>query len=527
LDQVADWPLRQLPSGYEPTHSTDKTMHPTDWIGKWADYQPNKVALRDGQTGEQITYGELDQQATLAARWLSTQLHLQCGDRLAVLADFSIHYVVLMVAAQKTGIILVPLNYRLSGREIDYLLSDSKPSALVVSGHYAHLTKAQPHALQVPHHILFEQVPALWLTQESVAPRPAALFPEQHPLFILYTSGTTGFPKGAIYTHQMAFWNSINTALRLDIQSQDHTLICMPPFHTGGWNVLLTPFLHHGASVTLLQKFDAVQVMELLEKESATLFMAVPTMLKMMAQAPGFHNAQLQSLRYLIVGGEPMPIPLIEKWHRKGVPVRQGFGMTEAGPNLFSLHQDDAIRKIGSIGKPNFYVETRIVAEDGQDVPTGEVGELLIRGPIVTPGYWQNPEATQKSFAGDWFCTGDLLRQDEEGYFYVVDRKKNMYISGGENVYPAEVEHFLRSYPDIAEVAIVSMPDEKWGEVGKAFVVLKPGTMASENDILAFCKGQLAKYKVPKYIQFINELPRNHTGKIDHRRLATTPGSQV
>jgi len=268
-----------------------------------------------------------------------------------------------------------------------------------------------------------------------------------------------------------------------------------------------------------MKKFEPEKVLWLLEEQQATIFMAVPTMLKMMADEPAFGQVRLEKMRYFIVGGEAMPIPLIERWHEKGVPIRQGFGMTEAGPNLFSLHQRDAIRKKGSIGTPNFYVETRLVNEDGQEVPTGETGELQIRGPVVTPGYWQKPEATASSFANGWFCSGDLLKKDEEGYYFVMDRKKNMFISGGENVYPAEVEHFLRTHPCVMDVAVIGVPHPKWGEVGKAFVVLREGTMASTNEILEFCTGKLAKFKIPKHIEFINELPKNHTGKIDRKRL--------
>ncbi len=420
---------------------------------------------------------------------------------------------------------LVPLNYRLSGRELDYLLSDSKPSAMLFAEKHQSLVAGQKHFEALEDRFALEAFQAMLASPHqkfNMDKEGVVAVPGGHPLFILYTSGTTGFPKGALYTHRMAFWNSVNTALRLNITSEDHTLVCMPPFHTGGWNVLLTPFLHHGASVSLLPKFEAEQVLEVLERKNITVFMAVPTMLKMIAQTPGFAEREMGCLRYLLVGGEPMPIPLIEQWHGKDIPIRQGFGMTEAGPNLFSLHQDDAIRKMGSIGKPNFYVEVKLVDTSGREVPVGETGELLIRGPVVTPGYWQNPEATARSFDQDWFFSGDLLRKDDEGFYYVLDRKKNMFISGGENVYPAEVEHFIRTYPDIAEVAVVAVPDEKWGEVGKAFVVLKAGTMATAEEIMAYCRTGLAKYKVPKHIAFLNELPKNPTGKIDHRKLAET-----
>ncbi|MCB0676793.1 MAG: AMP-binding protein, partial [Saprospiraceae bacterium] len=278
-----------------------------------------------------------------------------------------------------------------------------------------------------------------------------------------------------------------------------------------------TPFLHHGGYVCLLKKFDPEVVLSLLEKEQVTVFMGVPTMLKMIADVPAFEQADFSSLYYLIVGGEPMPVPLIEQWDAKGVPVRQGFGMTEVGPNLFSLHQRDALRKKGSIGRPNFYVLIRIVDPEGKEVPVDQPGELLLKGPMVTPGYWRNEVATAKTIVDGWFHSGDMLRQDAEGYLFVVDRIKNMYISGGENVYPAEIERVLVAHPAISEVAVIGVPDEKWGEVGKAFVV-KNGEL-TEEEVLAYCRQQLARFKVPKTIAFIESLPKNDTGKIDRRAL--------
>ncbi|MGB0523848.1 MAG: class I adenylate-forming enzyme family protein, partial [Flammeovirgaceae bacterium] len=265
-------------------------------------------------------------------------------------------------------------------------------------------------------------------------------------------------------------------------------------------------------------KFEANQVLELLESERATLFMAVPTMLKMMAEASQFHQVSLECMRYFIVGGEAMPIPLIEKWATKEIPIRQGFGMTEVGPNLTSLDEADAIRKKGSIGIPNFYVETKLVNEVGEEVGVNEIGELLVKGPMVTPGYWQNEEATTKAFQDGWFRTGDLLRRDEEGYLFVMDRLKNMFISGGENVYPAELEHFFRTHEAIVDVAIIGVAHPKWGEVGAAFIVTNDHDL-NEAVLKQFCEGKLARYKIPKHYVFLPELPKNPTGKIDKRAL--------
>jgi fatty-acyl-CoA synthase len=336
---------------------------------------------------------------------------------------------------------------------------------------------------------------------------------------ILYTAGTTGLSKGVIINHRMLFWNAVNTALRLDINSTDHTQGYAPFFHTGGWNVLFTPFLFHGASHTLLQSFDAETILRLMEKEKSTILFGVPTMLQMMSDLPYFKEADLSSCRYAIVGGAAMPIPLINIWHEKGIPIRQGFGLTEVGPNCFSLHQDHAIRKKGSIGFPNFYIEAKIVDDEGQECEVNEVGELWLRSPVVTPGYWRKEKETRESITDGFFHTGDLVRKDEEGFYFVVDRKKNMFISGGENVYPAEIEKFLYTNEAIKEVAVIGVPDEKWGEVGKAFVVLKEGFSMDGDEIINYCRGNLAKYKIPKYVQFLNEIPKTDAGKINKLKL--------
>jgi fatty-acyl-CoA synthase len=242
-------------------------------------------------------------------------------------------------------------------------------------------------------------------------------------------------------------------------------------------------------------------------------------MLKMMADTPVFEKIKLSRLRYLVVGGEAMPLPLIEQWHNKGVLIRQGYGLTEVGPNVTSLDHQDATRKKGSIGTLNFYYQAKEVDENFNTVAPGQPGELLLSGPCLTPAYWRNPEETEKAFHQGWFRTGDIVIKDKQGYYYVVDRIKNMYISGGENVYPAEVEHVLQSHPAVSDAAIVGVPDAKWGETGKAFIVLNENAKLSKEEIISYCIEKLAKYKVPKYVEFLDELPQNDAGKIDRKKL--------
>ena len=495
----------------------------TDWCAKWALYAPGKMAFREHETGRALTYARLNRAADALAWHLTQQWGLKKGDRVAVLADLCLEYVALFGAAQKTGIVLVPLNYRLTAPEIDFMLKNAAPKAVLVEPKYRHLLEGAAFSNKIPHRSDLAVVSGFMgveLSDMEGSPFPAVALREKDPVFILYTSGTTGFPKGALYTHQMLFWNSINTAMSLVINTESRALNFAPPFHTGCWNVLATPFLHHGGYTCILKKFDPAAVLELLQQERCTILFGVPTMLRMLADEPGFASAAFPALQYAIVGGEPMPLPLIEQWHAKGVLIRQGYGMTEVGPNLTSLHQDNAMRKRGSIGRPNFYVDIRIVDADGADCPPGQPGELLLRGPMVTPGYWRNPSATEKAFApGGWFRTGDLVRQDEDAYLYVVDRIKNMFISGGENVYPVEVERVLLGHEAVAEAAVVGIPDEKWGEVGRAFVVKKTGVVLEAPALLDFCRSQLAAYKVPKSVVFLDALPKNDAGKINRMGL--------
>ena len=495
-----------------------------DWIGKWATYSPDNLAIKNYDTGEAFTYRQLNQRAIQLANRLVHIYDIKPQDRVAVLAENGVEWIVLFAAAQKLNFTIVPLNYRLAASELNYLLENSKPKILITASKFQDLIEGANNYSKIEYTLSLEQLRDLYdpinATQTN---KEIILYPAQEDdnIFILYTSGTTGFPKGARYTHNMLFWNSINTALRLIINSESRTINVMPPFHTGGWNVLTTPFLHHGGFVGTLSKFDPETMLSLLDSEKMTLFMAVPTMLKMMADSPNFPEADLALLHYLIVGGEPMPVWLIDRWNAKGIPVRQGYGMTEVGPNLTSLHQRDAIRKKGSIGRPNFYVQHRIVNAEGKDQPKNIPGELLLKGPMVTPGYWQNEEATKKAIQDGWFYTGDMVKEDEEGYLFVVDRIKNMFISGGENVYPAEVERVLLKHPAIAEAAIIGMPDAKWGEVGWAYIVLHDNTQdeISEPELKAYCMEQLAKFKVPKSFNILPELPKNDTGKINRRAL--------
>jgi fatty-acyl-CoA synthase len=518
--------------GYE-KRTFDQTYQ-LDWLAQWAGYSPLCTALKDADSDVEWSYADLFYLSNRLAEKLRSGFGVGAGDRVAVLALNDLETVALFTAAQRIGAILVPINYRLAAREVEYIVSDAEPSLLVVQEQFAGLLtnsvgKFAQWAYEGKDSLksycrtelarfaetrgaeTLRLVERSWEVPFSGTPESAAM--------ILYTSGTTGRPKGALISNSMLHWNSINTTLRLNLSQSDVTVSFAPFFHTGGWNVLLTPFLHRGAKTVLMKKFEPESFLSLIEREGATIFFGVPTTLDMMHRSPHFAEADLSRVRYAIVGGEPMPIDLIRAWQHKGIPIRQGFGLTEFGPNCFSLNEEDSLRKIGSIGFPNFYIETKVVDERGRAVERGEIGELLLRGPVCSPGYWKNAKATSETIVDSWLHTGDLVRQDEEGYFYVSGRKKDMFISGGENVYPVEIEQVISGLPAVREVAVVGVADPRWGEVGRAFVALKSGQVISADELRAHCERNLAKFKVPKSFEIVPELPKGDSGKILKRAL--------
>lgn len=484
-----------------------------DWLKRWNQYSPKNVAIKDGDSGREITYSQLFEAANRGAEYLAQNHSIRRGDRVALLATNELESVFLFFALQRLGATLVPINFRLTKREVDHIIRDSEPSLIIAQEAFWPLIQDFSQGkLRLQGPASFSE--ALAAPSKTSVPFQAE---SEDAALLLYTSGTTGAPKGAVLSHRMLFWNSINTTLRLNISQNDATAIFLPFFHTGGWNVLTTPFLHRGAKVIFLKKFDADQILKVSADEKCTILFGVPTTMDMMARSPLFKTVDLSSMRYAIVGGEPMPVDLIRVWDQKKIPIRQGYGLTEFGPNVFSLNEDDAIRKIGSIGFPNFYIDIKVVDDQGRAVAQGEVGELILKGPMMMSGYWKNEKATSETIRDGWLYTGDLVRQDDEGYVYVVGRKKDMFISGGENVYPPEVEQVLRSMPQIREVAVIGVPDSKWGEVGKAFIVKDAEVSAEE--IRAHCAQNLAKFKIPKQIVFMTDLPKGDSGKILKRKL--------
>jgi fatty-acyl-CoA synthase len=329
----------------------------------------------------------------------------------------------------------------------------------------------------------------------------------------MYTSGTTGTPKGAILSHRKTFFNALNADIFYNLTSKDIMIVSRPMFHSGGLLVEAAPVLYKGGTLILRKRFRSHEILEAIQKYRVTLLEMAATVYQFILQECDLTQYDLSSIRCYFTGGERIPKVMLKEYYGKGITISQIFGQTEASTITF-LSPDDAILKIGSVGLPVFHGEVRIVDKTGKDASLGEVGEIIIKGPTLMSGYWNRPDLTAETIRDGWLFTGDLARMDEEGYIYIMDREKDMYVSGGENIYPAEIEKVLHTHPKIFDAGIVGVPDEKWGEVGKAFIVLKPGETMGNGEIFEFLKGKVAKYKIPKYAEYIEELPKTASGKI-------------
>jgi fatty-acyl-CoA synthase len=490
-------------------------MNTLDWIAKWADYTPDKIAVTSYDDQQSYTYAAIHNYANHLVNHLIS-INIQEGDRVAVIAEHGPFYLVLFSACQRLGAILTPLNYRLSQAEIKELIDDCRPSLLIYSK--AQETKINFALLNIPFYDVSELI-TIFKREEQPTFFIEKEIKENNPLFLFYTSGTTGTPKGVLYTNKMLFWNSLNTSMQLGITFKDSTINALPPYHTSGWNIFITPLLHKGAHIGMVQKFDAERVLYLLEEKKTTLFMALPTMLTMMQKTALFQKAKLHDLRYIISGGEMVSFELVSHWKtEKNIDIRPGYGLTEAGPSITSLHHEMVLLKPNSIGKPNFYLSIKIIDENGKWLKENEIGELCIQGDVITPGYWNNSVATRDKIKDGWLHTGDLVCSDAEGYLYLKGRKDDMYISGGENIYPQEIEFCIEKLRGIKEALVLPIKDQKWGSCSIAFVTCHNDLITSEK-VHDFLKANLAEYKHPKYIFILDEIPLTSLGKVSRKKL--------
>jgi len=488
-------------------------------LGEWLDQRerltPANVGLVDLATSTRYTYRELRLRAAALAARLHVDYAIQPGDRVTMLAANAPEYLDAFFACARLGAIFVPLNWRLTPPELATILTDCAPALLLHDTQYHPLAAAAVARLR-------DNAPPLLATTDFPG-ADAALAARAEPFhsddgeeiaLILYTSGTTGVPKGAMLSHRMITWNAVNTQISWGLRADDITPTFAPFFHAGGLNVLTTPLYHCGGTVVLPHDTSPAAILSAIQAERCTLVFAVPTVFQALMEHLAFATADLSSLRFCVTGGSSCPLPIIEGYAARGLVFRQGYGLTEVGVNCFSLAPADALRKAGSVGHPVFHSRARILDDDGRDLPDGAVGELALAGPHVCSGYWRRPDATAEAYRDGWWRTGDLARRDDDGYYFIAGRKKDLYISGGENVYPAEVEGWLATHPAIAEVVVIAQPDPKWGEVGLAVVVPRTPGALSEQAVLAHCDGALARYKIPRRVVFAASLPRNAMGKV-------------
>jgi fatty-acyl-CoA synthase len=494
-------------------------MAPDIGLGNWFLQRARRTPERKALTfeGETWTYASLlDKVDALAARLGAHGV--ERGARVAFLGFNQPTFLVAMFATARLGAIFVPLNFRLTGPELAFIINDAGVHTLIVDAHHQPVIDSARSELGTVACYFAPVASPGWLSLEGREPPITAgvhVDPDD-PALIMYTSGTTGQPKGAVLTHANLWWNNINAMLNVDFLESDVTLTAAPMFHIGGLNVFTLVTLQKGGEVVLQRSFDPGAALAALAKHRVTTMFGVPAMFLFMAQHPAFATTDLSSVRMLICGGAPCPLPLLKTYEARGVIVQQGYGLTETAPMVTFLAPEFATSKVGSSGRTPLFVEVKLVDAEGRVLTEpGAKGEVLVRGPNVMAGYWGRPDATAQAIdAEGWFRTGDIAYADSEGFITICDRVKDMIISGGENVYPAEVESVLFKHPSVADVAVIGVPDEQWGETVAAIVALKPNCVLSLDELRDFAATSLARYKLPRQLEFLNALPRGATGKI-------------
>ena len=503
---------------------TQQSHYVTDWLDKRARLTPNRIALIDYTTKTETTFAQWNRRVNRTANFLKN-LGVCKGDRVAVYASNKAEYLDLFWAAPKLGAMLQNLNWRLTVSELTGIIESGAPGVLIYSEDWRPQVEELKSSFTTVEHIVAMTNPGTgerdFAERESMS---AELYdtPElslDDPWGIYYTGGTTGLPKGAVLTHGNVTWNSINTITSWGINSQHKAALQLPFFHIGGPNIFMAPLVHAGGTTILCSGFDVDETFDLVEHAGITHYVAVPTMFQMLQEHPKWGDADFSKLELVISGGAPCPLPIMQKFWDRGVDFKMGYGLTEASGNNFWLPPELVQSKIGSVGYPIFHIDMKIINPDGNVCADNEEGELLIRGPHIVAGYWKNPEATAETIRDGWLHTGDIAKRDEDGCYSILGRSKEMFISGGENVYPAEIESVLIANPFVIEAAVVGVPHDTWGEVGRAFLVVTDGY--AEDELREFLVERLAKYKLPRSFVILDALPLTAIGKIDKKLLTT------
>lgn len=501
-----------------------------DWIFSHASRRPEALAQVDQATGRTFTYAQMQERVSRLAGYLRHRLAVGVGDVVAVLGDNSSDMFDIDFACARLGAVFLPMNTRLAPPELAYQLDDAKPRVLFVgAGYEASCAAAIDRSRISPEVLAFG-------SGEGGAHLEAVIADEQSPIErsqrsdsdgwnLMYSSGTTGRPKGVLHTHGGVTQQAIANCVPLGLSPRSCGLGILPIFHISGLNIFAHAMFYAGGTQVTMARFDPAEVLRVVADPTlgVTHFAGVPTMFEMMAAIPEFADFAPAAIEGVFVGGAPSTRSLLESYAAKSMPLIQGYGLTETGPTLTVLDPEDAIAKLGSAGKPIMHVDVRVVRGDGTEADPDEVGEIIVKGPSVIKEYFKRPDAQEANFLDDWLRTGDMGRFDGDGYLYIADRKKDMFISGGENVYPAEVENCLASHPAIAQVSVIGIADEKWGEVGAAFIVPSGPDAITAEDVQAFCDGRLARYKIPRRVFIRDDLPLGASGKVlktELRKLA-------
>jgi fatty-acyl-CoA synthase len=499
-------------------------MHVGDWVRKWSQIKPGKRAIIED--GREFSYQRLNERCNQVGNFL-LEKGVAKGDRIAILAYNSHEFVEIYLAAAKTGAIFVPLNWRMARDEILEILNDCSPRFFFFFEDFADDIRVIKDSTEtIKFFITIGTEEASWFLPygrlkdySSREPIPPKSIQFNDPHILLYTSGTTGTPKGAVLSNSKTFFNALNANIFFNLIHNDIFLVSRPLFHSGGLLIDVTPTLYKGGTIILKRRFSTQEFLETIEKYRITIAEPPATFLNFILNDCDLQQYDLKSLKCIYTGGERVQPTLLSEYHKRHIPLSQIFGMTETSI-LTWLPIEYAFEKAGSVGKPVFHCDLKIVNRDGSETGPGETGEIAVTGPILMSGYWNRPEQTAEVMRDGWFYTGDLAMTDDDGFIYIVDRIKDIYISGGENIHPTEIEKHLLKNPSIFDVAVYGVPHRKWGEVGKASVVLKDGVKITAEEVVAFLQGKIGKFKIPRYIEFVDDLPRTPTGKIMRYILA-------